>query len=131
MPWSPQPPRDFQCPYRDGCPYLDGLSTKWVLGQFRRSDDVYREHMRIIDQFDAGLKERDNRIRDLERENAELKAKLRSIHQRQFMPNGKRAAPDTEASASSAKGGWGQTLKRTTKQDLLDIRGREMVSFGS
>jgi transposase len=92
MPRSPYPPHDFECLYRHSCPYLDGLSTKWVLGEYRRAGDVYQEHLRIIDGFDDGLKIRDDRIRVLERENAELRAKLQALHQRQFRPNKKKEA---------------------------------------
>ena len=92
MPRSPYPPHDFECLYRHTCPYLDGLSTTWVLGEYRRADDVYQEHLRIIDGFDGDLKARDERIRILERENAELKAKLQALHHRQFKPNKKKDA---------------------------------------
>jgi transposase len=91
VPRYPYPPHDFECVYRHTCPYLDGLSTTWVLGEYRRADDVYQEHLRIIDNFYDGLKARDDRIRILERENAELKARLQALHQRQFRPNKKGA----------------------------------------
>src|SRR6266481_1135605 len=37
MPEFKDLPDDFSCPYRDGCPYLEGLSTSWV---FHRYQDV-------------------------------------------------------------------------------------------
>jgi transposase len=89
---SPYPPHDFECLYRHSCPYLDGLSTQWVLGEYRRAGEVYQEHLRIIDGFDGDLKVRDDRIRVLERENAQLKAKLQAVHRRQFKPNKKKEA---------------------------------------
>ncbi len=92
MPSSPYPPHDFECLYRHSCPYLDGLSTTWVLGEYRRAEDGYQEHLRIIDDFYGGLKVRDERIRVLERENAELKAKLHALHRRQFKSNKKKGA---------------------------------------
>ena len=108
MPRYPYPPHDFECLYRHTCPYLDGLSTTWVLGEYRRADDVYQEHLRIIDTFDGDLKARDERIRILERENAELKAKLQALHRRQFRPNRKKDADsggkDIESVSSSSEG---------------------------
>ncbi len=92
MPRSPYPPHDFECLYRHSCPYLDGLSTTWVLGEYRRAGEVYQEHLRIIDGFDDELRVREQRIRVLERENAQLKARLQALHQRQFKPNKKRDA---------------------------------------
>ena len=94
MPRYPYPPHDFECLYRHSCPYLDGLSTTWVLDEYRRAHDVYQEHLGIIDLFDGNLKARDERIRILERENAELKAKLQALHRRQFKSNKKK---DVEA----------------------------------
>jgi transposase len=66
---------------------------------------VYQEHLRIIDLFDGHLKARDERIRILERENAELKAKLQALHRRQFKPKRKKDAEtggkDVENDSSS------------------------------
>jgi transposase len=90
VPRYPYPPRDFECLYRDSCPYLDGMSTQWVMEEYRQAAEVYQEHLRIIDSFDGELKVRDERIGILERENAELKAKLQALHRRQFKPNKKK-----------------------------------------
>ncbi|MFH1148038.1 MAG: IS66 family transposase [Pseudomonadota bacterium] len=92
MPRHLYPPHDFECLYSHCCPYLDGMSTTWVLEEYRRAGEVYQEHLRIIDGFDGDLKVRDQRIRVLERENAELKAKLQTLHQRQFKSNKKKDA---------------------------------------
>jgi transposase len=89
---SPYPPDDFECLYKDSCPYLDGLSTTWVLGEYRRSEEGYQEDLPILDHFYDDLKTRDERIRMLERENAQLKAKLQALHRRQFKPNRKKGA---------------------------------------
>ena len=102
MPRSPYPPHDFECLYRHACPYLDGLSTMWVLGEYRRAHDVYQAHLRIIEGFDDDLKVRDERIRVLERENAELKAKLQALHQRQFRRNKKKEAESGEKDVEGA-----------------------------
>jgi transposase len=62
---------------------------------------VYQEHLRVIDVFDEQLKVREERIRVLERNNAQLKAKLQALHQRQFKSNKNK---DTE---TGRKGGEG------------------------
>jgi hypothetical protein len=59
--------------YRHSCPYLDGLSTQWVLEEYRRAHEVYQEHLQIIDLFDGHLKVREERIRILERRTPSLK----------------------------------------------------------
>lgn len=88
----PYPPPDFKCPYEHACPYLNFLSTRWVFSQYRYGQDEYQAHLEIIDRFRESLKERDELIRQLERENAELKAKAKLLHERQFKPNKKKDA---------------------------------------
>lgn len=90
MPVYPYPPHGFECLYKHACPYLDRLSTKWVFGEYRRGERVYQEHLRIIDLFRDKLKKSDERVRVLERDNAELKAKLAALHRRQFKQNKKK-----------------------------------------
>ena len=89
-------------------PDQEGLSTTWVLEEYRRADDVYQKHLRIIDDLYDGLKARDARIRILERDNAELKARLQALHQRQFRPNKKKDAQtggkEVEGGSSSGEG---------------------------
>ena len=124
------PPYDFICPYTDNCPYLNGLSTTWVFGQYQRADDLYHEHLRIIDNFHDALKNRDERIRVLERDNAELKAKYQALHQKQFKANKKTKYVDrrdddvtdkgntkkkSEGCPSDIRGGSGQRRKRSTR----------------
>ena len=111
MPRSPYPPHDFQCPDRDSCPYLDGMSTQWVLEEYRRGEDVYQEHLRIIESFDGQVKTRDERIRVLERQNAELKAKLQALHRRQFKSN-KKKHTQAEGFEEATRSGEGKKKKR-------------------
>lgn len=100
MPRPSSPPQGFICAYMHNCPHLDELSTKWVLGEYRRAGDVYQEHLRIMDVFQSELISARKRIRDIERENAELSAKLTALHRRQFKPNKKQ--PDDKARAKDA-----------------------------
>jgi transposase len=72
---------------------------------------MYQEHLRIIDGFDGALKARDERIRILERENAELKAKLQALHHRQFKPN-KRKDADTGGKENASSSSEGEKKKR-------------------
>lgn len=84
------PPRDFVCPYEHNCPYLGGLSTTWVLGEYRRGKNSYQEHLRINDLLDQRLDTALKRNRELDRELAELRAKYQALHQKQFKPNRKK-----------------------------------------
>ena len=38
----PYPPHDFKCVYQHSCPYLDWLSTTWVLEEYRRAGGCTR-----------------------------------------------------------------------------------------
>ena len=87
-PWPP--PQGFTCLYEHTCPYLKGLSTTWVFGQYQRAGDVYKEHLRIIENFSRALKASEDRVRVLERDKAELQAKYQALHQKQFKPNRKK-----------------------------------------
>lgn len=89
MPRNPSPPHDFKCLYRNACPYLDGLSATWVVEGYQSAEDAYQEHLQIVDNFRESLDTANGRIRALERENAELKAKFQALHQRQFKANKK------------------------------------------
>ena len=108
----PYPPYDFTCLYEHTCPYLDGLSTSWVLGQYRRADDVYHEHLRIIDNFSDALKTSEDRVRVLERENAELRAKYQALHRKQFKPNRKKEDESDGERGSAEVTGTAKPKKR-------------------
>src|SRR4030042_6592265 len=74
------PPPDFTCSYEYNCPYLDWLSTTWVLSEYRRAGETYQEHLRIIDTMGDELNTELKRIQALEKENAEFKAKNTALH---------------------------------------------------
>jgi len=102
--YYPDAPYGFQCPYTRRCPHLGGLSAMWVLENYDRADEVYHEHLRIIDLFRTEADAANKRIVALERENAELKAKLLKLHQGQFKAN-RRKKPQSPAPVSSRESG--------------------------
>jgi transposase len=106
MAGKPWPPYNFVCLYERNCPHLDFLSTSWVLSEYRRADDVYHEHLRIIDGFRETVDEQNKKIRALERELAEVRAKYQALHRKQFKPNRKKAESDgySESDAVEAEG---------------------------
>lgn len=82
-----QAPWDFECPYRDHCPHLDGLSTHWVGSEYQRSYDEHCEHWKVRDIQQEELDTALRKIVALEKENEQLQAKLKAIHQKQFKAN--------------------------------------------
>jgi hypothetical protein len=68
------------------------MSTTWALEQVGGAEQTYQEHLRIIDRFYEDLDKARKRIRVLETELAELRAKYQTLHQKQFKPNRKKNA---------------------------------------
>ena len=98
------PPLDFQCPYKACCPYLNGMSTKWVGVSYQRSYREHCEHWRVRDIQQDRLSEALSKIAELEKENEQLRAKLKAIHQRQFKANRKKGEKaDEETSTVDTK----------------------------
>jgi transposase len=104
LPRAAYPPHDFVCQYQDHCPHLEGMSTTWVLEEYRRGEDTDDEQLRVIEVFDERLETARKRIRELEREVAELRAKYQALHQKQFKPNRKKNPPCEEKVAERLPG---------------------------
>ncbi|RPJ77549.1 MAG: IS66 family transposase [Deltaproteobacteria bacterium] len=66
-----------------------GLSTHWVFSQYSGAREQYKEFIEIQDRFRTRLDNAYGRIRQLEKENDDLKSKLKTIHSRQFKSNKK------------------------------------------
>lgn len=84
------PPWDYDCPYQHNCPHLQGLSTQWVFEEYQRCFDEHLQHWKVRDIQQEELEKTLEYIGQLEKENEELKAKLKALHQRQFKSNKKR-----------------------------------------
>ena len=85
-------PWDFECNYRHCCPHLQGLSTKWVFEEYQRSSDEHIEHWKVRQIQQEELDKALELLGKLEKQNEQLKAKLKALHQRQFKANKKRKA---------------------------------------
>ncbi|HWR72952.1 MAG TPA: IS66 family transposase [Nitrospirota bacterium] len=107
----PVAPYGFVCIYEHTCPYLDGLSTSWVYGEYRRSEAAYHEHLQLIDAFRETVDEQNEKIRALERELAEVRAKYQALHRKQFKPN-KRTDGVIVAGQESGSGKAGRKPKK-------------------
>ena len=100
----PYAPYDYNCPYKDSCPHLDWLSTQWAMKSYRRGKETYEEHLRIVDNFYNSNEELRKRVRELEKENAEIKARLKQTHQKQFKPNKKNKESEIAGKGDSTPG---------------------------
>ena len=84
-----------------GCPYLEGLSTHWVWKNYQAGRDLDSGQARLLERVSAALDETEDRIRELEKENAQLKAQNLALHRRQF--KARRPAPAVPPDARTGK----------------------------
>src|SRR3954471_6667785 len=104
MPRFSELDEEFVCPYRNGCPYLEGLPAKWVWDQYAQTGGLECQYEYQLKELNQQLSDSCRQSRELERENQQLKAQLRALHQRQF--KGRRtsaAAPDSECPSAQRK----------------------------
>src|ERR1700722_13787105 len=80
-------PPGFQCPYRHACPHLNGRSTTWTNELLRdlEGDDFRDSHGVAALAEEVAALQADNER--LEKENAELRARLSAEHGSRFKPN--------------------------------------------
>jgi hypothetical protein len=98
-----QPPANYQCPYQNCCPHLEGLSTEFVFAEYQNSSVEHQEHWNARDDLNALLEQMQGYAHELEAQNAELKAKLAALHRRQFKAN--RKPPTTQRPQRARKRG--------------------------
>lgn len=91
-----QPPWNFECPYKHHCPHLEGLSAKWVWKEYQCSRWEHIEHWKVRDIQQEELEKALNHIVRLEKQNEELKAKLKALHRKQFKANRKSSRKTNE-----------------------------------
>jgi hypothetical protein len=84
---------DFSCPHRDGCPYLEGLSTHWVYKNYQSGRHQDCEQTKILEAVIQRLNDAEDRVKVLEKENAKLKAQNLALHRRQFKARRSPPAP--------------------------------------
>ncbi len=105
MPEFKDLPDDFRCPYRDGCPYLEGLSTGWVWHRYQDVAGTECHYEYQLEGLNEELRRERRRRKQLELENQQLQAQLQALHRRQFKGRKARAAVITCPSAERTKRG--------------------------
>ena len=100
----PKAPYEFDCRYRNACPYMDGYSATWALTRVRDADRMHDDYWRLSDIHDNEVSTLNLRINQLEQENSQLKAQLKTLHQRQFKANRKpRTSKDNKTQNNTKK----------------------------
>lgn len=82
---------EFFCPYRHGCPHLEGLSTQWVWERYCQAAGLECQYEYVIKQLNEQLLAADAENRLLQEQNQQLRAQLAALHRRQF--KGRRPCP--------------------------------------
>lgn len=103
MPQFKDLPEDFCCPYRDGCPYLEGLSTRWVFRTYQEVAGTECHYEYQLQELHKQLDQERRQRKAAELESQQLKAQLHALHRRQFKGR-------TKAPASGCA--WAQRKKR-------------------
>ena len=105
MPQFKDLPDDFRCPYRDGCPYLEGLSTGWVFQRYQKVAGTECHYEYQLEQLNHQLDEERQQRKRIELENQQLRAQLQALHRRQFKGPKAPTAPRDCPSARRKKRG--------------------------
>ena len=74
----------FVCPYRHGCPCLEGLPPDMVWQRYQAVQGTECQYEHLLRELHGQLDQEQRRNRELETENQQLKVQLRALHQRQF-----------------------------------------------
>ena len=103
MPEFKDLPDDFCCPYRDGCPYLEGLSTGWVFGCYQEVAGTECQYEYQLKELQEELLEEQRHNQELQLENQRLQAQLHALHRRQFKGRKAPAAQTPEGPSAQPK----------------------------
>lgn len=103
MPEFKDLPDDFSCPYKDGCPYLEGLSTGRVFHRYQRVAGTECHYEYQLEELYKQLDQEHQQRQQLEQENQQLRAQLHALHRRQFKGRRVARAPPLDCSSTQGK----------------------------
>lgn len=101
----PEIPYDYQCPYRQACPHLQGMATEAIWHRHEMDLQQAQQDRERIDQLVEWLNQRDQQVRRLEQENQQLRTQLKALHQKHFKANQPAPTPDAASVAPKNKRG--------------------------
>lgn len=89
-------PDGFVCPYRGRCPELEGLSTHWIFSEYQRATIREQRHQQIREEMRKEISALEKSIKGLEKQNDQLIAENKILHQRQFKARTKKDKKTTK-----------------------------------
>ena len=93
----------FTCPYRDGCPYLEGLSTAWVWRRYQQVVGTECHYEYQLEELHKQLNQERRQRKQVELEREQLKAQLHALHCRQFKGRRTTSPPCSECTSAQHK----------------------------
>jgi len=93
----------FVCPYRHGCPYLEGLSPHWVWERYQETGGLECHYEHIIEQLDQELARTQAALKKLQRERDQLRAQFQALHRRQFKARRRTPPPPSQCGSAPRK----------------------------
>ena len=93
----------FTCPYRDGCPYLEGLSTGWVWRRYQQVVGTECHYEYQLEELHKQLDQERRKRKQAELEQEQLKAQLHALHGRQFKGRRRTSPPRSECTSAQRK----------------------------
>jgi transposase len=103
MPRFSELDEEFVCPYRNGCPYLEGLPAKWVWDRYQESNGLECQYEYQLKELNQQLDEERRQRKRVELDNQQLQAQLHALHRRQFKGRKVPATPTPECSSTQRK----------------------------
>lgn len=116
MPRRKQPPWGFACEFEGCCPHLEGLCTRWVLGQYQRHYLQENEHWRIRDAMAEEINQLQQTVFEQTAQIDQLRAENKRLHQRAFKPRKNRNKPDSTTTTADKTQPEKKTKKRGPPQ---------------
>ena len=94
-------PFGFQCPYQDRCPHLGGISATWATLLLRDADDDAYRNGHLARNAEAEIAALKADLERVDKDNADLRARLKTEHASRFKPN---RPPPTDRTPARKRG---------------------------
>lgn len=103
-------PFGLNCPYKNSCPCLDGLSTHWIFSEYQQSHIREHEHWLIREEMSDEISVLVTKVHEQEAEIDLLRAENKRLHQQKFKP--RNAQSKTKTATQEADGEKQEKKKR-------------------
>jgi transposase len=103
MPEFKDLPDDFCCPYRHGCPYLEGLPTKMVFERYQHAAGTHSQYEYQLEELNKELTQERRLRKEAQLRTQQVQAQLHALHRRQFKGRSLRAGPAPDCPSDQRK----------------------------